>query len=733
MNLLPDAVLALTVAFLKMPRMKRGLFLLGVLFATVLPLGAEWKAQPLRHSAMMGSGLSVFVPDGYDPGQTPSLALKAEPAERGPVPAAWSLRPVFEIDGKQARASVAVPAQTSLYGGGEVSGPLLRNGHNITLWNTDSPGYKVDGGRRLYQSHPWVLGVRPDGSAFGVLFDSSWKAELATNSDRIHFHSQGPPFRVFVIDRESPQAVLRGLAELTGTMSLPPRWALGYQQCRYSYTPDARVREIADTFRRKKIPCDVIWMDIDYMDGFRVFTFSPKAFPDPAGLNRYLHDQGFKAVWMIDPGVKVDPQDKAYRSGTKEDVWVKTAEGKEYHGDVWPGACAFPDFTRPETRQWWAGLYRDFVATGVDGVWNDMNEPAVFNVATGTMPEDNWHRGGGDLPPGPHLLYHNVYGRLMAQGTWEGLLAAQPDRRPFVLSRANFIGGQRYAAAWTGDNRSSWKDLKLSVPMSLTLGLSGQPFNGPDIGGFLSAATPELWGHWIGFGAFFPFARGHACNGTPDKEPWAFGPEVEAAARIALERRYRLLPYFYTLFRDSSVTGLPVMQPVFFADPQDPGLRAEEQAFLIGSDLLVVPAFAQDPRLPRGIWRPLHLVEGDGGPYQAQLKIRGGSIIPAGVVVQHTGNDSFAPLTLMVCPDKKGEAVGYLYRDAGNGWGFQKGEYLLQRLVARPDGRNLVVQIDSQEGNLRFPGETAEVEMIVDGRRVTGRGSLQTGISMPRP
>jgi alpha-glucosidase len=691
---------------------------------------ANLQRVTITNAVMVGQGIAEFVPDGYDQHKTPSLALMTEPKATSRLGHKWELRPDFFTDNGQNDATLSVPAGTSLYGGGEVTGPLLRNGQSIVLWNTDAVGYGIDHGHRLYQSHPWVLGVRPDGTAFGVIFDSTWKATLTTDPELIRFHSYGPAFRVLVIDRESPQAVVRGLAELTGTISMPPRWALGYQQCRWSYMSADEVRQIADTFRQKQIPCDVIWMDIDYMDGFRVFSFNPKTFPDPAGLNSYLHGQGFHSVWMIDPGVKYDPAYSVYQSGSQNDVWVKKGTGGEYHGDVWPGACVFPDFTRPETRAWWSGLYADYLAKGIDGVWNDMNEPAVFNSYSKTMPYDNWHRGGGGLPAGPHLMYHDAFGRLMVQATYEGILAAHPNRRPFVLSRANYLGGQRYSATWTGDNLSTTNLMEMSVPMSLTLGLSGQPFNGPDLGGFANNATPELWASWVGFGALFPFARGHACAGTNRKEPWAFGPAVEDTARIALERRYRLLPYLYTLFHESHVDGLPVMQPVFFADAKDASLRAEQQAFLVGSDLLAVPAWAKNPALPKGIWRPVSLVTGDDGPNQARLEIRGGAIIPLGNPVQNTTENELKPPTLLVCLDETGKAAGTLYWDAGEGWEFQSGAFSEEQFSAQQTGNKVTVKLHHQEGRQAPAITTANVEVIAADGVHRGSGSVQSGITV---
>jgi alpha-glucosidase len=706
-----------------------------LLFLALVECGvcAEREPRPIEHKAQIGEGIALFVPQGYSASKTPSLAFATAPRESGAVPPAWNLVPKFYLDDGKAGASLDLPNGSSLYGTGEVTGPLLRNGKTIALWNTDSFGYGRDNGRRLYQSHPWVLGVRPDGTAFGVLFDTTWKAELQTNSDRIVLNSEGPPFRVVVIDRESPQAVMRGLGELIGMMPLPPRWALGFHQCRYSYYPDARVREIADEFRKRRLPCDVIWMDIHYMDGFRVFTFDPKHFPDPAATNDYLHKAGFHSVWMIDPGVKAERGYSVYDSGSRQGIWVQTGDGKEFAGKVWPGVCAFPDFTMPSARQWWADLYKDFVGKGVDGVWNDMNEPAVFDGPDSTMPEDNIHRGGGDLPAGSHRMYHNVFGMLMTRATREGVLKARPEQRPFVLTRANHLGGQRYAATWTGDNVAKIEFLKTSVPMSLNLGLSGQPLSGADIGGYEGNATPELFGKWIALGAFYPFCRAHASVSSQSQEPWAFGPEIENVSRTALERRYRLFPYLYTLAFNSSVTGEPIMQPVFFADPKDANLRSEDSAFLFGPDLLVVPQWSTDPKLPKGIWRGISLLdakrEEDG--YQPALKMRGGAIIPLGTVVQNTNEPSLRPLTLLVCLDQNNQATGTLYEDSGDGFGYQKGDYALTRYRATRDGDVVVVRIEKRDGHWPIADREIEVRVIMDDVVMQGRGSESKGVRVP--
>lgn len=687
----------------------------------------------MEKEVIVGDGIAKFVPKGFNLSQMPSFALKAEPQEKGMLPSNWQLYPIVEKKKGYASAYLDVPQGTSLYGGGEVTGPLLRNGQSIKLWNTDSGAYSVDNGKRLYQSHPWIMGVRPDGTSFGILFDTPYKAKLTTTDERINFETEGELFRIFVIDRESPQAVIKGLAELIGTMPMVPRWALGYQQCRFSYTPASRVIEVADTFRIKRIPCDVMWMDIDYMDGYRIFTFNPQTFPDPAALNRDLHIRGFHSAWMIDPGAKVDSTYFVYKSGTANDVWVKTAQGKEFHGDAWPGTCAFPDFTQPKTVRWWADLYKDFLDRGVDGVWNDVNEPQISNTPTGTMPEDNKHLGGDKIPAGPHLKYHNVYGYLMVKASREGIMKARPQNRPFILTRSNFLGGQRFAATWTGDNASWESHMTMSVPMILTLGLSGQPFSGADVGGFLFNPDADLFGRWMALGAFYPFSRGHACAGTINKEPWAFGQKVEDVSRMALERRYVLLPYYYTLLHEASETGMPIMRPVFFADPKDTLLRAEEQAFLIGENLLVVPEWAQNPALPKGIWRNLSLIPGDDkDSYQAKLKIRGGAIIPTGKIIQNTNEKSLDPLTLLVCLDEKGEAHGTLYWDEGDNWSFKDGNYSFQHFTAiRAADNKVQVKITQKKGKyITENNDMAIVKIITDKGIYQASGNLVEGIEV---
>lgn len=655
--------------------------------------------------------VAVFYPQGYDASQhQPSPIFEREPAAIWPLSDNWQLRPVFSIqDGKNV-ATIKVGDDVDLYGTGEVTGPLRRNGIEISLWNIDTPAYGVDNGSHLYQSHPWVMGVRKDGTAFGIIADNTWRQSIKTGREVV-FESQGPAFRVIVIERESPKAVMKALAELTGTMKLPPLWALGYQQCRFSYQPDTRVKEIADLLRYHRIPSDVIWMDIDYMDGYKIFTFNPKEFPEPKKLNDYLHQNHFKAVYMIDPGVKVEQGYFVDDQGTEADYWVKDKDGKPFVGNVWPGECHFPDFTRPEVRMWWATLYKDYMAQGIDGVWNDMNEPSVFGGPETSMPADNRHLGGDGLSAGSHLRYHNVYGLNMVKASQQGLLLANPQKRPFILSRSNFLGGHRYAATWTGDNLSSWEQLKLSVPMSLTLGLSGQPFNGPDIGGFCESANGELLAHWTAMGVFFPFVRNHSIKGSADQEPWAFGEQVLNSCRTSIERRYKLMPYIYTLFREASVDGMPVMRPVFMADAKDLSLRAEDKAFLLGGDLMIVPAWAEKVAMPKGDWQPITL-ENKPDDYQSKLYQRPGSVIPVANLAQSTDELRTDSLTLFVCLDGAMKADGSLYEDEGDGFSYRDGNYRMTRMEAHADGKNLSVALYPEEGMMETPRRVLRIGYI---------------------
>lgn len=665
-------------------------------------------AGPVAES--LGDGLARFWADATARDTAlPSLALAAPRAAVGALPDTFPVRPVFTMERGGRVVRIATPRGTSLYGTGEAAGPLLRNGRTVVCWNTDAYGYDA-ASPSLYQSHPWVLAVRPDGSAFGVLADTP--ARVVVDLSRgIEFRAQGPAFPILVVDRPSAPEVVAALADLTGHLPLPPQWALGFQQCRYSYAPASELLRVAREFRARRLPCDVLWLDIDYMDRHQPFTFDPLGFPDPAALADSLHARGFRSVWILDPGIRREDGDRTYDEGTRLDAWVKQPDGTPFTGRVWPGLCVWPDFTRAGVREWWGRRTAEFAArAGADGIWNDMNEPAVFEARGKTMPETVRHEADADLGgPGFHARYHNVYGMQMARASFEGLRAARPDRRPFVLSRANHLGGQRWAAAWTGDNRADDEHFRMALPMVLNLGLSGQPFAGPDIGGFAGPCTGEEYAAWLGVGSLLPFSRAHTEKGNIRKEPWSFGPRIEALARRALETRYRLLPYLYTVFEEASRTGLPVARPAFFAAPTLGWLRAVQYEFLLGADLLVhAPALA-----PAGggasladdaaRWPRVRPVAGEDDVALPRLHLRAGAIVPLGPLVQYTGEPAADAIELLVAPDETGRADGWLYEDAGDGDGYTRGEFRRTRFTAETAGGVLRVRATIEAGDWPAP------------------------------
>jgi len=607
------------------------------------------------------------------------------------------------------------------YGGGEQARSLCLNNTHFITWNTDAFAY-TQATPSLYQSHPFLMLLQEDGSAHGIIANSTYPLhfEMTETYLKIMSHSNPPiPFSIFLFEGANPQEITSKLATMTGFMPMPPKWSLGYHQCRWSYYPDNIAKDIAQNFRKNSIPCDVIWFDIHYMDGYRIFTFDGKTFPDPKKLNDDLHELGFNTVWMIDPGVKKEQGysvhdqciEKGFAVVTKKDSTEKDVD-RDFVGGVWPGPCVFPDFTMEETRTWWGGLYKDFMANGIDGVWNDMNEPACFND-TKTMAIDAWHRGYGG---GHHSKFHNVYGMLMIKASAEGIMKAQPEKRPFVLSRANFLGGQRYGACWTGDNVSNWNHLGLSIPMALNMGLSGQPFVGPDIGGFAEEATPELFSRWIGLGALLPFSRGHTHEDTVAHEPWSFGEETTHVCRVAINRRYRLLRYFYTYFQIAAKTGLPVARPLFYADPRDPLLRTESYSFMIGEDVLVCPdvmkvrSTVHEPYLPKNhTWHPLKLDEEQHKDLPA-LFVRGGGIVTLQDVEQYVGEKPES-LQLVIALDTNGNATGQYYNDAGNGYDYLKGHSLQMSFNARLNGKEFSLDMTS-EGSYPLPECSIPVHII---------------------
>jgi len=675
---------------------------------------------------------SPFADDKTIP---PSISIQSPLEPIGPVGIDFRPIPRFARDAEGCHLiRVDTEPAVSLYGTGEVAGPMRRNGTNALLWNTDSFGYDRST-PALYQAHPWILALRPDGSAFGVLIDTTYRTEInLTAGIRVKVH--GPAPAVYVINADSPDQVLATLAQWIGPMPLPPMWVLGFHQCRYSYDTQDIVLEVAKSFRKHDLPCDVIWCDIDYMDEYKVFTTHPESFENVWAMTRELSTIGMRTVYILDPGLKVDDDYQPYTTGVEAGHFVQLPDRSIYEGQVWPGVCAFPDFLNSNVRSWWGSLCADFAEhTGAAGLWTDMNEPAVFDGPDHTLPLESKHNADPELGgPGDHARYHNVYGMHMARATQEGLAERFPDQRPFVLSRSNYLGGQRYAACWTGDSASTWEHLTWTVPMMVNLGLSGQPLAGCDIGGFSHNATPELFARWMGIGCLLPFARAHSDKGTNPHEPWSFGDDTLAASRRALERRYRLLHYIYTLFYEHTRTGLPVMRPLFFADPTDEALHDCDDAFLLGEALLVRASITEDnikrAPMPKGIWRRVEPApEHDGSTHHQlpDLLLKGGCILPLGPIIQSTqqvtGTGRIDPLTLVVCLDENGQARGTLYEDQGDGFGYKDSDYLYTTYTARQEGSRVVIGIESADGKRPRHIRAAEILILMpNGKTVRGTG-----------
>lgn len=583
--------------------------------------------------------------------------------------------------------TLAAPQDAHYYGFGQRTGHLDKRGQRMNLWATDEPLH-TPGTDELYQAIPFFLTLW-NGRAYGIFLDSPARVTYdigKSDPTAASMSTAQGELDAYFIAGPHPKDVIRRYTELTGRMELPPKWALGYQQSRYSYMSEEEVRGLAREFRARKIPCDVIYLDIDYMDGYRVFTFDGERFPDPARMVRDLSDAGFKVVTIVDPGVKVDGRYRVFQEGIRDGHFVCYPNGELFIGTVWPGRTAFPDFTREETRRWWGELHREFIQEiGIAGIWNDMNEPSCF--ARNTMPDEVLQ--GEDGAKFPHGQVHNLYGMQMAQATYEGLRRLQPDRRPFILTRSGYAGIQRYAAVWMGDNHSWWEHLLTAMPMLMGMGLSGVPFVGTDVGGFQGDVDAELLIRWTQFGTFSPFFRNHSAVGTRYQEPWAFGDEAEAIIRRFIELRYRLLPYFYQQFRRSSLTGLPIMRPLLLEYSDDPETYRLSDQFLIGEELLVAPVYMPGQKrrlvyLPRGEWvdfwtgkrlqGPAHIVA-EAPLERIPLYVRVGTVLPLGPAIQYVGEPAPSELTFMVYAGAEGTLD--LYEDDGETYAYTEGAYAI--------------------------------------------------------
>ena len=647
----------------------------------------------------------------------------------------------------------------AFFGLGDKSCDLNLKGNKLENWNTDAFGFSATSDP-LYRSIPFYYGLH-QGMGYGIFLHNTFKSHFdfgASEAESCSFWTEGGQMDYFFIYGPELLKVAETYHELTGTPELPPLWALGYHQCRWSYYPESRVKELAEEFRSREIPCDAIYLDIDYMDGYRCFTWNKDYFPKPAKMIKQLGKKGFQTVVMIDPGIRADQGYAVYESGLEIDAYCRRTSGELMKGPVWPPECVFPDYTRADVRAWWGELYKElYKKQGISGFWNDMNEPAVFKVNSKTFPDEVMHDFDGH--PANHKKGHNIYGLLMSQATYEGLKKLQPEKRPFVLTRATFSGGQRYAAVWTGDNFATWEHLRLANIQCQRLSLSGFSFNGTDIGGFADQPDGELFVRWLQLGVFHPLFRVHSMGNKAggdaevdeesvkeaealnrvDQEPWSFGEPYTCQARTAIELRYQLLPYHYTAFWQNVNQGKPVIKSLSFYDQNDSEAVKREQEFIYGDNLLVCPVLKPKQKsltvyMPKGEWLDYYtgrIYEG-GRKWRLSLKndhipllVKAGSVIPNYPVQQYVGEKSFSSIDLRVYFGQNGS--GLLYEDAGEGYEYEKGKYKLSSFQTsydddvftisqeqvgkfKPSYKKLIVKV------IGLPFEAANIH--VDGKQV---------------
>ena len=659
----------------------------------------------------------------------------------------FASRPI-EFHGTQFRVYKQSPEDEHYFGLGDKPGPLDRRNEAFTDWNTDAYGWQ-ESTDPIYKSIPFVLTFRK-GIAGGLFFDNTFRSSFdfnKENRDAWSFGSPSGPLDYYILYGPTPKEVISGWAWLTGATPLPPLWTLGFQQSRYSYYPESDVRRVATTLRKDKIPVDAIYLDIDYQLKNRPFTVDPERFPHFDQMIKDFAAENIHTILITDLHIANLPNQnyKPYDEGTAGNHFVHNPDGSVYSGAVWPGPSVFPDFTQKAARDWWGTLYSDFSHRGAAGFWNDMNEPAIFLRASKTMPDEIVHRiddpETGFAPRNAtHLEIHNIFGMKNSQGTYEGLRRIAPDTRPFVLTRATYAGGQRYAATWTGDNSSTWNHLRQTTPQLLNLGLSGFALAGADVGGFAGSPQSDLLTKWLELAAFQPIDRDHTSANTYPQEPWENGTTTDLNIRRRfIEERYRLMSYLYTTAEETSRTGLPIVRPLFVEFPHattdgEPLDLATQNEFLFGPDLLVAPSPYPDEIddypavLPPVGWynwwtgEPIKTGvqaarQGNDNITNTDLQItlhpsldtlpvfaRAGSIIPVQPLTQSTSEKPAGPLTLRVYPPMRapiaGDAPceGSLYLDDGTSYAYQQGNYLRLKFTCTVTPTGITVKIGAPEG-----------------------------------
>ncbi len=591
----------------------------------------------------------------------------------------------WQSDGAVALSMAMLPDE-SCYGLGERAYSLNLRGKRLKLWNHD-PWKYGRGTDPLYYSIPFYLGVHSNG-VYGLFWDNASRgsADLgAASANELTFEAERGELRYYLFSGNDVSSVLSRYTELTGRIRLPPLWALGYHQSRFSYMTQEAVFKLAEEFRERNIPCDAIYLDLHYMDGFRPFTWNRERFSNLRQLIAELHKRGFKVVAALNPGIKVDVENPIYKRETLQDVFLKYPDGEVLSAASWPGLCHFPDFTRPASCAWWVEQAKHLIAAGVDGLSNVMSEPSVLSQA-GVQPLPDYIPHDNNGLGGEHRDSHNVYGMLMGRASLAALEKHRPGRRQWNMIRAGFAGALRYASSWTGANASDWDHLRLSISMILNLGLSGAPLTGADIGGYHGNADGELFTRWLQASCLLPLFRSHTAPGTLQHEPWAFGQPYEVINRVTIQLRYRLLPYLYSVVAQCKEYGWPVVRPLFMAEPDNHDLRAVDDCYLLGDAILVAPvlergAVSRSVYLPPGQWYDYWANELlDGGQHikvtapleRLPLFVRAGAVLPVLPEMQYASQKSLEMLTLRVYP---GDFETVLYEDKGEGLDYEQGDY----------------------------------------------------------
>lgn len=641
-----------------------------------------------------------------------------------------------------------------IFGLGERTGSMDKRGQAFPVWNVDPPMNHDDQTSTMYTSIPFYLALKhTTGQTYGILIDHTGNVDVdlgKTQTDLIQLSVSDDLLVAYFFAGPTPADITRQYTELTGRMPLPPLWALGHHQSRWGYESVEEVAEIARTMRERQHPCDSLWLDIDYMDGFRNFTWNPETFPEPRALVEELRKQGLRTVTIIDPGTAYDEAYSVYQEGHARDYFCRNPDGSYFFGSVWPGTCVFPDFSRDEVRKWWGNLYAEHLELGVAGIWNDMDEPALTSILSDnsaehvhgrTMDSIVQHQAGGenrtglDGAPVEHRLFHNAYGLEMARSTYEGMRSLKPDQRPFVLTRSGTGGVQRYAAVWTGDNTSRWEHISLMMTMMLNLSMSGVPFVGMDIGGFWDDSNGELLVRFAQLGALIPFTRNHYAKFIVHQEPWSFGEPYESAYRNAMELRYRSLPYLYTIFAEAARTGSPIIRPLYYHYAQDRQAITIEDELLIGANLLSAPLYeagssSRNVYLPQGTWFDYWA----GTSYQGEqcysieapierwpLFVRSNSILPQGPLMQYTDEIATDPLTLHCYMTTNGQADFTLYEDDGQSYAYASGAYAETAIMCKASESGATVVIDEYFSAYRPQRDWYEILVHLNGKTLTQR------------